>query len=218
VNDEIQITLNGEVYSLRKSKLREWIHLESLKDKIIELAERKDTAFSDAMCSYVSIFMNVDKEIISVLPWWEVFLLFFEISHFNRPNKELPIFRSIYEKSEEPPWNYPEREWYSWVDKFASKYGWSIEQIAELEIEDAFALAQEIATNEQLEREWEWARTEIAYPYDQGTKKHIFKPLQRPFWMLGIDPKKPVQTVKIPKHMMPVGNVIRSKSNEDIVN
>ena len=219
MNDEIlEVSLNGKTYSLKRSKLREWIQLESIKDKTLEHSKRREhEAFSDALCLYVSVYIGIDKEEILSAPWWEVIIIFSDCVGFNQPSIDLPIFRSAYEKHRKPPWNYEDREWYIWVDNLASNYGWTVNQIAELELDDAFALSQEISTRDQLRMEWEWTRTEVAYPYNSSTKKHHFKPLERPFWMTGVDPKKPVTTTKIPKNMLPVGNIIRDKSNENII-
>lgn len=221
MNDEIlEVSLNGKTYSLKQSKLREWIHLESVRTKVLEHSERREhKAFSDALCLYVSVYMGVDKEEILAVPWWEAIMVFLECVNFNQPKIDLPIFKSRYEKQKKIPWDYEKRDWYIWVDNLASNYGWTVNQIAELELDDAFALAQEIATREQLEMEWEWTRTEVAYPYNAQSKKHHFKPLKRPFWMLGTDPGKPVEKTKIPKSMLPVGNIIgdKSKDGEDFI-
>ena len=99
-----------------------------------------------------------------------------------------------------------------WLHLFAKAYGWSSEYIANLEIEDGVALLQEIIVDNQLQREWEWGMNEMAYPYNQMTKKSEFKPLDRPSWMQKKyeAPKK----IKIPIHLIPLGNVITHKQYE----
>jgi hypothetical protein len=87
--------------------------------------------------------------------------------------------------------------------------------IAELEVEDAFALLQEIETDKQLEREWAWQTNELAYPYNKDTKKSDFHPLPRPAWMR-IKAGPPPKT-RIPKKMMPVGNIIDLMHNAELI-
>ena len=218
-NDKVlTVTLNEQTYSLNRSKFREWVMLESIKENIKETAEHRDVkAFSDAIYSYVSLFMGVEIDELDLLPWFDVGYVYLECMAFNQPTLDLPLFMNKYEKHDDVPWDYKERNWYYFVHKLAANYGWSMEQIGELEIDDAFALSQEIASDEQLQREWEYSLSEIAYPYDQASKKSTYKPLQRPFWMMGMKVEGDLKTTKILKSMIPVGNVIKAKRNENIV-
>jgi hypothetical protein len=74
-----------------------------------------------------------------------------------------------------------------------------------LEIENAFALMQEISTERQLQREWEHSLSERSVVFDAQTKKARFVPLERPVWMQA-EIKKPGK-IKVPKSMMPVGPI-----------
>ena len=76
-----------------------------------------------------------------------------------------------------------------------------------LDIDTAIGLYQEISIDDQFEKEWEWSLSEIAFPYNQSTKKQEYKPLERPEWMLPISPKQ-LPTMKMRKDMMPVGNIV----------
>lgn len=110
------------------------------------------------------------------------------------------------DKNEDVPWDYEGRTWYVWANLLAETYGWDLEYVANLEIEDAVSLVQEVFVNRQLEKEWEWDLSEKSVSYNEKTKtaKHI--PLQRPSWMRVR--AKPPKKVKILKSMMPVGNII----------
>lgn len=79
-------------------------------------------------------------------------------------------------------------------------------QTSELDPDDGVALLQEILTDDQLEKEWQWSLSEIAYPYNPDTKKSEFKNLPRPVWMQK-EIRKPVKQIKIPASMLPVGIV-----------
>jgi hypothetical protein len=110
------------------------------------------------------------------------------------------------------PWEYDGRGWYFWLNLFAKSYGWDEKTIGELDIDTAIGLYQETQIDEQLDREWEWGMSEIAYPYNDRTKKSEFRQLPRPDWMMPMAPKH-VPVVKIRKDMIPVGNVISSRKS-----
>ena len=110
------------------------------------------------------------------------------------------------------PWDYPERDWYYWVHLLASHYGWSIAHISEMDIDDALALLQEIEVEEQMQKEWEYQLSEIAYPYDSNSKASIFKPMDRPFWMRK---EAKAQKRKMLKKFMPNGYIIKVNTEED---
>ena len=118
-----------------------------------------------------------------------------------------------------PVWDYEGRTWYSWVHDLAHAYGWSMEYIAELDIDDASSLLQELIIDDQLEKEFYWMTSEIAYPYNESSKKSEFKPLDRPIWMRdeirSIKEGKD-QTVRILKEHLPVGNIIKLYKDTDV--
>jgi hypothetical protein len=72
-------------------------------------------------------------------------------------------------------------------------------------VETVFQLAQEILVDKQLEREFLWSMSEIAYPYNKSTKRSEFKELTRPefMWQKASEPKR----FKIPVRLMPMGDV-----------
>ena len=111
-------------------------------------------------------------------------------------------------------WDYPERSWYIWVHVLGKTFGWSVEYIAELELDDAIALMEEICVQDQLDKEWQYSLTEFAYDAKSGTHK----PLPRPQWMSGgfVDKKEELMKTIMPKHMIPVGNIIPAKWMSDV--
>jgi hypothetical protein len=109
-------------------------------------------------------------------------------------------------KKEDEPWDYEGRQWHLYSHILAKTYGWTLDYISQLQVHEAIAKIQEILTDEQLEHEFYYGLSEIAYPYDSSTKKSSFKPLDRPSWMR---PKaKEIPRFKIPKSIMPMGVVV----------
>jgi len=60
--------------------------------------------------------------------------------------------------------------------------------------------------DDQLDREFIYGLSEIAYHYDKNTKTRKFVPLPRPHWMR--EKIQPVKKFPILKAMMPMGNII----------
>ena len=81
-----------------------------------------------------------------------------------------------------------------------------MEYIGDLHVVEAFAKIQEIVVDEQLDREFIYGLSEVAYRYDKASKSSKFVPLPRPVWMR---PKiEPVKKVLIPAAMLPMGVVM----------
>lgn len=190
----------------RKS-LRKWIELEEARSKIGNTFKTKVPAdIAEAIYAYLQSALKEDRPVR-----WDdlnsvfLFALYLEAFALNSPNKEYPILKAHTENKEPLPWEYPGRAWYFWLNLLSKQYGWDIEYISNLDLDDAIGLYQEIEIDMQLNREWEWGLTELAYPYDTTIKAGKFKPLPRPNWMMPIVPKPKV--VRIRKDMLPIGNI-----------
>lgn len=129
---------------------------------------------------------------------------FTKVINETQLNKKLPFVKDAPKESQKPaPWDYEGRSWFYWSNLFAKAYGWSLEYISELEVNDAFALIQEILTDEQLDKEFTYGLSEIAYPYNSSTKKSVFKPMPRPYWMK--EDIKPLKKFKYARSLLPMG-------------
>ena len=211
---EVTIRINDQEYHVAKSKLRIWLQLEETRSRILEAAGTRDNdrLVSDII-SYVSVASLVSKEILGDASGWEVIGSFLIIHDLNLPKLDFPILKAKI-KDDKDAWDYEGRIWYIWSHIFASKYGWSLEYSANLEVDDAVALIQEAIIEDQLTKEWQWSLAEIAYQYDQFTKTSKFIPLPRPDWMNASIPlQQVIKKVKILKSMIPVGNVVRWDEN-----
>lgn len=189
---------------LERKKLFEWIKLEDIRIRIAEAAKDKDyDKVSDLIVSYILAASRVPMEIDwRDLSWADVIGAYIEALVLNTPRKMFPIMRAT--GGEKHPYDYEGRDWYGWVNLFASHYGWKVSDIAELDIDDAIGLMQEIKVDEQRQMEWEWMRTEIAYPYDSNSKSSRYQPLPTPSWMQAPKPAMP-KRFKIRKDLMPPG-------------
>ena len=204
----MEITIGDSSYELSQLRLRKWVRFESLKEDVTTEAKHGNVeSFSEALLSCVSLCINIDKEEIKDVPWMEIASAYQGCQEINSPSIDFPIFFAQIRPQKAIGWDYKERYWYVWAHSLAEAFGWSLEYIAELVIDDAIALIEEIYVQDQLNKEWEWSCSQIAYSNKDGK----FSPLPRPPWMESGYKDEPLKTVKIPKDMMPVGNIIYSR-------
>lgn len=190
----------------RKS-LRKWIELEEARAKIKEVFRTRDGArAASSIFDYIrEACKNCEDVDLRKLDSITALNLFVNAKLINSPTKNFPILKQATDDKEKLPWEYEGRTWYFWANLFSKHYGWTMGEIAELDIDDAIGLYQELEIDRQLDREWDYGLSELAYPYDSTTKTGKFKPLPRPGWMMPIIPKP--KAIRIRKDMIPVGNI-----------
>jgi hypothetical protein len=187
--------------TFERKLLREWLSLDKIREQIMDAAEHKNySEVSLGVESYVSAASCVEWKTES---WFDAAEKFEKAVTANVPTLQFALLR-IKVKNEKLPWEYEGRTWYYWLHIFSSTYGWDEDRIANLDIDTAIGLLQEILITEQLDHEWQFSITELAYPYNETTKKSSFRPLPRPDWMKKIIPK----VTKIRKDFLPLGNII----------
>ena len=197
-------------YNIEKLRLRNWLKAEEAKEKITN-ASRDELA--NAIYLYLHIALDINKEELETLPWYDVIDLLYETIEVNKPF-DFPILIQSNSKVDELPWKYDGDMWYGWLHLLSKSYNWSIEYIENLEVDTALALLQEIIIQDQLEKEFQWGMSEVAYVYNEATKKSEYKPLKRPLWMEKQAVVKEVPKAKIRREFIPMGNVVRWNSEK----
>lgn len=185
-------------------RLRKWILLEAKKEQIIK-AIGSGSDFPSELFSYLSIALGVSYERYKQADW-TILVEAFYLCISKSPVLELPITTPSHETSKEESWDYPTRTWHLYSHLLAKSYGWTLEYISQLQVEEALSKIQEIIVDDQLSREFEYGLSEVAYHYDKNSKTSKFVPLPRPHWMR--TKIQPIKRMLIPKSMLPVGNVI----------
>lgn len=179
--------------------------LESIKEKIIEAVSNGQPDFPDFLLSYIETALGVSSRWYAKADWLRVVELFYACLT-KSPIVKLPITSPSKEKFKDDPWSYDGRTWPLYAHMLSKAYGWKLEYISQLQVGQALSMIQEILTDTQLEREFQYGLSEIAYPYDKSSKKSTFKPMQRPHWMH--QQIKDVPRFKIPGEMLPMGAVM----------
>lgn len=104
------------------------------------------------------------------------------------------------------PYDYPNRNVAWMIDKLASHYGWTRHYIMDsLYPEEVYSYIQEIIIREHNELEERRMLSDKAWQYDKASKTSRYMPLTKPQWMQ-VQPE--FKSVKMSKHIMPVGLVI----------
>jgi len=190
---------------ISRAKFKKWLTLEDIRSKIKKSAEEgKSIEVAEQLCSYLSsAICKLDWE---NLPWEAILEDYSFATSLHSPTQDHKIFSS---KPTKDTFNINDSSWYSWSHTLATKYGWSLEYIADLDIDGAISLIQEILYAEQLEREWQWALSEKSVSYDPSTKKSKFKPLDRPDWLNVPKKVEEPKIVQIRSDMLPSGVIMR---------
>ncbi len=209
----MEIVIDGKEYTIDKFLLRDWLYLEEAKIQVKSAIDKKSV--DDIVASiynFLSIaFLNCGI-VWENIAWIDVYNAFTAVQEVNQLNIKLPMLLISGDDTKKQPWDYAGRMWYRWAHIFSAKYGWKLDDIAQLVPDDAVSLLQEIFVDEQLDKEWQWSMAEIAYPYNENTKKSEFLPLERPAWMIVKAPKE-IKKIRIRQDMLPIGNVIRLDEN-----
>ena len=201
------IVLGGKDYKVTRAKLRKWLQLEDIREKIARATDRKDReGFIASIYSYLSVALSVTVD-FSTLSWYEVVDAYADIVALHQPMFEFPFLNTA-NIDGKVSWDYEGRTWYAWSHILSKEYGWSLEYIAELNIDDAIAHLQEIATSDQMQKEWEWMLSEKSVTYDKKGKGK-FHDLSRPKWMEGEKKHPDAKKIPIKKSMLPVCNIVR---------
>lgn len=154
----------------QRLNLHGWISLQIKKE---EISQSGDIALVDKIFEFIHQGISLPLEEYEMLPWYFIGEAFQFIDRLNSPSKDFPFLRPSEERPQETVinWDYPGRTWYVWFNTFAKKFGWTKETIADLDIDDACGLMQEIVIDEQMEKEFLHSLSEISYPYNPSTKK-----------------------------------------------
>lgn len=202
------VVLGGTEYNVDRARLKRWLQLEGIREQIARASDREDrSGFVAQIYSYLSVALSVEDN-FEHLPWFEVVEAYQKILSINSPTLDLPLLHAT-DSGERVLWDYEGRTWYSWANIFSRAFGWALDYIAELDLDDAIALLQEIKADEQIQREWEWMLTEVSYD-----RKGKHKELPRPHWMRGIIIPDASKT-KIKRSILPVGNVVKWNETPD---
>lgn len=208
---ERYIILDGESYP--KLRLGQFFRLRKLQKTFFDSIRALDKdAFKKSLTEIIELQTkkklpedsNLAKAIVSVVE-------IVKFNEFENPPVALippPRPKETKVKKEKPErWEYPGEYMAEWIDYFARNYGWSLDAILNLDIDVAGYLLQEIFLEQQFKKEWDYNLSELAYQYDEHTKKSTHKPLKRPYWMseqIDLEIKK----TKLIKSMLPMGEVI----------
>lgn len=206
-----KFTLSANNKEYEPLRLGNYFRLDALKKKFrMAILNKNKSDFRESLLAIVELQAG---EKISNPNFLKLIKSFVEIVNNNHIDSETVFLRpppvdktATKSDTKKVRWDFEGRNLAQWIDHFAINYGWSLEEILNLDIITAAYLYQEILVREQFEKEWNYSLTEMAYSTD-GNGKSRYVPLVRPYWMQDtIDGV--IKTTKIRKEMLPQGNVI----------
>lgn len=199
---QIVISLSGREYVATRARLGGFVHLQQARKRMLEASARGENGvIADALALWMNVAAGVDRETFETTDWLQIAVAMGRLEVLNELTEDLPILRS---RGGRPPrWDYDGREAIAWADLLAHAYGWTLDDIIDLYPEEAVALSQEIAAREYYEHRFQHALSQVAYNVDRSGRA-TYQPLDMPYWMYLGEPKK----VKIPKAVLPIGNII----------
>jgi hypothetical protein len=198
----------------QKPRFRKWIELEEQKNKILKAVESGADDFPDRLLGYLSTALHLPVGWIEQAQWEAVMAAFYRVVQLTACQISLPIFEPTGQEDVKEPWDYDGRTWKFYVHLFAREYGWSVEYIANMRLDDALPCVQEILVQEQLDREFLWTMSERSAYYDDKSKTTKLNPLPRPNWMNKHVDIEDARKTQIPVGMLPAGNGI---SQSDLI-
>lgn len=182
------------------------MELEQQKNKIVKAVEESSDDFPDHLFAFLSTALHLSARLFHKASWEVVIKSFLVVVSLTQCQIQLPIFMSEKKKEKDEPWDYDNREWHLYIHMLAKEYGWTIEYISNLKVEDALSKIQEILIGEQLEREFLWTMSDRSSYWDDRTKTAKTNPLPRPDWMnRHIELENEVRKSLVPASMMPAG-------------
>lgn len=184
---------------MRKPKFRKWVTLVNAQKTIQDSVETGE--FPEKVFAYLSLCGKRGEG-----AWKNTVLTLAQAFQYNYVEITVPIIKDAPQGSKESDWSYAGRDWAYYSHVLANAYGWTVEYISRLEVQEAFSYIQEILVSEQLEQEFQHALSEVSYHYNKTTKKSDYKPLKRPYFMRPA--MQPLKKVKMKRSLLPVGLII----------
>ncbi len=215
----LTISLGGQEYEIHRARLGKYLLLQEAAAEMRKAGEAAakgggGKAVAKAITAYFDVCLpDLTQAQLSTCSWVDIFSVMLEIIALNEIEVDFAIIKFPETSSGLPvPWGYPERMRHYWIHILAYAYKWSKKEIENIWPEEAYAYLQEITAQDQHEKEFVHSLSEVAYQYDQATKRSKYKPLARPAWMVLRDPKSII--TRLPKMLMPMGEVVYPEGEE----
>lgn len=182
------------------------MELEQQKNKIVKAVEESSDDFPDHLFTFLSTALHLPVRLFHKASWELIMKAFLTVVYLTRCQIQLPILMSEKKKEKEEPWDYDNRDLHLYFHILSKEYGWTMEYISNLKVEDALAKIQEILISEQLEKEFLWMMSDKSSYWDERSKTAKANLLPRPDWMnKHIELEKEVRKTLVPVGMMPAG-------------
>lgn len=128
-------------------------------------------------------------EVSEEAPGIEMLTAYLQLREMNQMTADIPLIKENASDQKKNAWDYPQRFAAVWMHTLASAYGWSREDILDLDIDEALCYLQEILVEDYFAKEFDNSLSPNSFKHD-GKGKAEYVPITKPFWMT---PKQPQQ-------------------------
>ena len=189
-----------------KLRFKKWITLEEQKNRVVKAVAESSDTFPQEMFTFLSTALSLPVQYFQDASWENIIQSFYKTVHLTQSQISLPILTPSNEKVKDDPWTYDNRLWHLYSHMLAKSYGWTLDYIANLSVQEVLPKVQEILTDDQLEKEFWWGLSEKSVSYDNHTQTAHFQPLPRPEWMKQSHKHiEAPQIAKVPENLRPMG-------------
>lgn len=190
VKQQVTIVLGGQPITIERARLGLHLQLGQLVDEFDNAPGSPEMAL--AIKGYFKL-LEIDIGQASVV---EILRAYQMLREVNRWQFILAFMKNTAIEKQPESYDYEGRNWAWVIHKLASRYGWTRDYIFNLWPEEAAIYLQEILISEHNEAEERYRLSELAYQYNEVTRKSHYVPYQKPSWMLNYELPKPVRVLK----------------------
>lgn len=190
--------------------LGRFFELQQHRDVLVNSLRNKDfEGFIDSVKSIINL--QGDFDLSKSFPV-AILVSMMTILSENKLDSEIAFLKPVPDKATEKQkplgWSYSDRHVASYIHMLSKSYGWTLDEVLNINPNLAFYLIQEIIFDDFNEKEWYYKLTEFAYKYEEGSKTSSYVPLPRPYWMreevYDVVPKKQ----RMLKSALPFGMIV----------
>jgi hypothetical protein len=219
-DQSVNIALGGREWNISRARLGDFLRLQQARETLLEGVKSEDNReIVTGLYAFLRVLLtDLSEDEFYAAPWMDIAAAYMQIETINivPHSQDFAIIRFAVRSDKKVPWHHSERVVMIWVHMLAKAYGWTRDEIFNLWPEEAIALVMEVLADDQMDREFLHALSEVAYEYNKSTKKSSYKPLQRPAWMMLGDRDGKVKKTKLRRDWLPQGAVIYPEGAEEI--
>ena len=218
---ETTITLNGHAISVSRARFGLHLQLSRINEAVQHgIAIRNRDATQEAIVDYLCK-CGIDDAYMRGTCGEELLFAYMQLVSLNALKATPAVLKFATSSGDNstvvkpPPYDYDGRYWAWMIATIADRFGWSEDEILNLQIEAAFFYLQEALIMNYNDAEMAHQLSELSYTYDEHSKKSTYHPIPKPAWMaVGENTTEEIKKVRVPKSFLPAGTITKIDGSE----